>query len=246
MAKQTGLGDQLFVDGVDIAGDTQSIGGLTTPVTTLEMTGINKEAFERAYGKREATAEFTAFFNDAPGGTHATLSSLPRSNGQVMYLRGAGQGRAAFAMVGKRVDYAATRGDDGSLTFGVNAQSDGYGGDWCVQLTDGKQTDAAATVSAGVDLGASASFGWQAYLQVFSIGSGTATVSIESSSDDGAVDTYADLATFAAVTGKTTERLQSVSATATVERYVRVVTEGTFTDLVFAVIFNQNQGLRAI
>jgi hypothetical protein len=41
MAKQTGLGDQLYVDGYDIAGDIQAIGSISTPIAALEMTGIN-------------------------------------------------------------------------------------------------------------------------------------------------------------------------------------------------------------
>jgi hypothetical protein len=83
---------------------------------------------------------------------------------------------------------------------------------------------------------------------VFSIGSGTATIKIQESSDDGAGDAFADITggSFTAVTGRTAERIASSSATLTVERYVRVVTTGVFTNLVFAVGFNRNLAARAV
>lgn len=247
--KQSGLGDQLFVEGYDIGADTQSIGGISTPRTVIEMTGITKLAHEREYGKRDGSAEWTSYFNDAADAEHEILKTLPRTNVNVMYLRGQGLGSPAACTLGKQVNYDPTRGEEGDFTFEVNVQSTDYGLDWCEQLTAGKQTDASATNTTGVDFGTgSKSFGFQAYLQVFSIGSGTATVKIQESSDNGVGDTFADVSggAFAAVTGRTAERIQSVSATLTVERYLRVVTTGTFTNLVFAVAVNRNNALRAI
>lgn len=244
MSKQTGLGDELFVDGNDIAGDVQSIGGLSTPIATLEMTGINKSAFERQYGLADGQAEFTAFFNDAANAAHVTLSDLPRSNGQVMYLRGPGAGRPALAIVGKRIDYAGTRGDDGSLTFSITAQGSGTTADWCRQVTAGKETFAAAADGDSVDLGTGTkAFGFQAYLQVFSIGSGSATVTLEDSPDDSA---FTELGAFTTVSGRTVERIQSPGDTDSVDRYVRVSVTGTFTDLVACVIINRNNGPRYV
>ena len=249
MSKQTGLGDQLFVDGYDIAGDVQSIGNLSTPIAALEMTGINKYAMERQYGIADAAGEFTAFFNDADGAAHEVLKTLPRAKGHLMYLRGEGAGRPAIGAVGKRIDYAGNRGDDGSLTFGVQFQGDGSVLDWSQQLTDGREVYATAADGDGVDLGTgSKAFGWQAYVQVFSIGSGSADIALETSSDDAATDPYAALTggAFTTVTGRTVQRLVSASDTATVERYVRVSVTGTFTDLDFCVIFNRNNGPRYV
>lgn len=242
MTKQTGLGDQLFVDGYDIAGDVQSIGNLSTPIAALEMTGINKYAMERQYGIADAAGEFTSFFNDADDAAHEVLSTLPRTDGHLMYLRGEGAGRPAIGAVGKRIDYAGTRGDDGSLTFGIQFQGNGSVLDWAVQLTEGREVYAAAANGDGVDLGTgSKAFGWQAYIQVFSIGSGTADITVEHSSDDGVGDPYVELFPFSAVTGRTAARVASPQGV-TVERYVRVTVTGTFTDLDFCVIFNRNNG----
>lgn len=249
MAKQSGLGDQLFVQGFDVAGDIQSIQNLSTPRATLPMTAINKEAQERSYGLADAQGEFTSFFNDADDQVFEALKSLPRTDVGVMYLRGSGLGRPAFAVQAKQTNYDGTRGDDGSLLFSTAVLSSKYAGDWCVQLTAGKETDSAAGNGTSVDLGTgSLAFGFQAYLHVFSIGSGTPSVKIQTSSDDGVGDPFADLTdgSFGAVAAQTSYRIASSSETATVERYVRVVTTGTFTNLVFAVGFNRNQGLRTV
>lgn len=250
MSKQTGLGDQLFVDGYDISGDTQSIGGLSTPIATIDLTGINKSAHERGFGIASASAEFTAFFNDADDAAHEVLSSLPRSNGHLMYLKGSTAGNAGIAMIGKRMDYAGSRGDDGSFTFNVAMQSDGTVAEWCTQLTDGKITVTGAGNQDGVDLGGggSKSFGWQAYLQVFDFTGTSATIKLQTSSDDADTDAYADLTggAFTTVTGRTTERLASSSDTATVEQWVRVNVAGTFSSLTFAVVFNRNNATRYV
>lgn len=249
MAKQSGLGDQLFISGNDIGADINSIGSLSTPRGTLPSTGITKSANERLYGITDGNAEFVSYFNDAAGQVHAALKGLPRTDVHLMYLRGQGLGSEAFCMVGKQVDYNPQRGDDGSLLFTTSALGAAYGADWCDQLTTGKQTDASATNSTSLDLGTgSLAFGFQAYLQVFSLGSGTATVKIQESSDNGSGDAFTDITggSFTAVTGSTFERIASSSETLTVERYVRVVTTGTFTNLVFAVGFNRNRALRAV
>lgn len=249
MGKQSGLGDQLYIAGVNTSGDIATIGSFSTPRETLPATGIDAEAAERMFGKRDAQAEFTTFFNKATGGTFDTLAALPTADAHVMYLRGQTLGNPGIGMVGKQIDYTPTRGDDGSLTFGCSVQSNAYGADWGVQLTAGTDTFASAGSGTSVDLGTgTVSHGFQAYLQVFSIASGTATVAIQSSSDDGGSDTYANITggAFTAVTAAATQRIQSTSDTLAVEQYVRVNVTGTFTNLVCAVLFVRNDAARAL
>lgn len=245
MPKQSGLGDQLYIAGYDIGADINSIGSIATPRTTLPATGITQEANARMFGTRDASAELTSYWNTDAGQVFDVLSGLPRTNVDLMYLRGSGVGRAAFCMVAKQIDYNPTRGDDGSLLSTTSAPSAVYGGDWSRQLTAGAVTHASAADGTTYDTGASAAFGFQAYLQAFSIGSGTAEVTIQDSADG---STWADLTdgAFTDVTTQTVERIQSSSATATVRRYLRVVTGGTFTDLVFAVAINKNKAARAL
>lgn len=245
MAKSSGLGDQLFISGVDIGGDVSAISNLSTPRETLPATDITQSAMARLFGKRDGQAEFTTYFNDVASGTHATLKTLPRTDVQMMYLRGTTLGNASVGMVGKQVDYAPNRGDDGSLIFTVSALSNAFGIDWCRQHTAGKRTDTTATNGTAIDTTASASFGFQAYLQVFSFTGTSVTVTLEDSADNVSFAAITNGA-FTAATGITTERIQSSSATATVRRYVRAVTSGTFSNAVFAVSVNKNAALRAI
>lgn len=245
MSKQSGLGDQLFIGGVDIGADINTISSISTPRETLPATAITQSAMARMFGKRDGAAEFTAYFNPDVGSTHDTLSLLPTTDVSLMYLRGQSLGGGGIGLIGKQLNYDPNRGDDGSLLFGVSVQSNAYGLDWGQQLTVGKQTDASAASSSSIDTLASAAFGFQAYIQVFSIGSGTPTVKIQDSADNSAWTDLTD-GSFGVVTAATAQRIQSSSATATVRRYLRVTTTGTFTNLVFAVIINKNEGTRAI
>lgn len=246
--KQTGLGDQLFINGYDIGADVSAIGSLSTPRETLPATGITKYAMERLFGKRDGNAEFTNYFNDATDQVHDALKGLPRTDVHVMYLRGSTLGGSSIGMVGKQLNYDPSRGDDGSLTFGVNVQANAYGIDWLTQLTAGKRTDTAATNGTGVDFGAASAFGFQAYLQVFSFTGTSVTVKLQESSDNGVGDAWTDVSGggFTAATGRTAQRIQSVSDTLAVERYLRVVTTGTFSNAVFAVGVCRNPALRVI
>lgn len=134
----------------------------------------------------------------------------------------------------KQVNYDPTRAADGSLTIQVQAQSTDYGLQWGKQLTAGKRTDTAATNGTGVDFGAAWTNGLQAFLHVFSFTGTSVTVKLQESSDNGAGDAWADVTGggFTAATGRTAQR---IAKTGSGERYLRVVTTGTFSSAVFAV-----------
>lgn len=249
MAKQSGLGDQLFIGGYDLGADISAITSLSTPRETLPGTDITQSAMARLFGKRDASAEFQAYFNDATDRAHSRLKLLPYTDTNLMYLRGSTLGGSGLGMVAKQLNYDGTRADDGSLMFGVSLQSNGFGADWGTQLTAGKRSDTTATNGASVDFGTgSLSFGFVAHLQVFSFTGTSVTIKIQESSDDGAGDAFADVSGggFTTVTGVTSERIQSATDTQTVERYLRVVTTGTFSQVTFAVILDRPNALRAI
>jgi hypothetical protein len=249
VAKASGLGDALYIQGFNASGDIQQLGTIGGGPALLNMTGIDKSAYERQGGLRSGQFEMTTFFNTVAvtGGLHEKLSALPRTDVVMTYCRGTTLGDPAASLIGKQVNYDPTRGDDGMLTFGVSAQSTGYGIEWGRQLTAGVRTDTAATLGTGIDTAASASFGGQAYLQVFSFTGTDATVKIQDSADNA---TFADVTSFAftQITGGAplAERI-ALSNTATIRRYVRVttVTTGGFTSLAFSVnvIKNENAGV---
>lgn len=242
MAKQSGLGDNFYVAQFNLSGDIGSLGSLSTPTGTLESTAINKFAMERLYAHRDGHLEATTYFNPASSQEHEALKSLPTTDRVFSYFRGTTIGNPAFSMVAKQIDYNGNRGDDGSYTLTFTAEANAFGADWGRQLTGGVRTDTTATNGASVDfLSGSTAFGLQAYLHVFAFTGTSATVKIQESSDGGGGDAFVDVTggSFTTVTGVTSERIQT-SRSQTVERYLRVVTTGTFSNLQFAVVVNRN------
>lgn len=243
MAKQSGLGDKLYVGGYDLSGDIGSLQRIGGGPKALEFTGIDKSAFERLGGQLDGSIDFTSFFNDAAGQAFPILKTLPDTDTIVTYLRGTGLGSPAASITAKRVSYDGERDDEGNLKLKTSAVSNGYGLDWGLQLTNGKRTDTTATNGSTVDSigGTSYSYGLQAYLHVFAFTGTSATIKIQESSDGGGSDAYTDVTggAFTTVTGITSERIQT-SRTQTVEQFLRVVTTGTFSNLVFAVTVNKN------
>lgn len=241
MSKQTGLGDQLYVDGYNLSGDIGSLGRISSGVTgTHDVTGIDKSAHERLLGVRDGGIDFSAFFNDAAGQAHPRLSALPTTDRVLTYCRGTSLGNPAGALVGKQINYDPTRGADGALTIAVQAQANGFGLDWGQQLTAGQRTDSTATNGTGVDFTTvTTTFGWQAYLHVFAFTGTSVTVTLQDSADN---VSFANLASgaFTAATGITSQRLAGAT-NATVRRYLRAITTGTFSNAVFAVAFTRNE-----
>ncbi|MCZ4509951.1 hypothetical protein O3Q52_17450 [Streptomyces sp. ActVer] len=153
MAKQSGLGDGLIVDGTNLSGDTGSLGRIGGGPNPLTVTGIDKGAFERIGGQRDGGIDWSSWFNPAAGQAHAKLSTLPLTNRLITYQRGTTLGKPAACLVGKQIDYAPTRGDDGAMTIAVQSLSNGFGIEWGEQVTPGIRTDTAATSGTGVEFG---------------------------------------------------------------------------------------------
>lgn len=239
MAKSTGLGDNFYVDGVDLSGDVGSLSRVGGGNTPLEVTGINKHGFERKGGLRDGGIEWSSWFN--PTGAHLELSTLPRSDRVASYLRGTVRGGQAASCVAKQINYDPTRNADGSLTIAVQALANKSGLEWGRSLTTAVESMAAAGALASVGHAATTNFGLQAYLHVFAFTGTSATVAIQHSDDDGAVDPYADVtgAVFTAATGVGAERVET-ARNLSVKRFLRVNVTGTFTALDLTVIAVKN------
>jgi len=241
MAKQGGMGDQLYVDGFDISGDIGSLSSIRGGMTTLDVTGIDKSGMERIGGIRDGSMSFTSFMNDSTGQAHLRLRPLPRPDILVSYLRGTGIGSPIASLAAKQLNYDGTRGSDGSLTFVTDAQSNGFGLEWGQQLTAGKRTDTTATSPAtGLDTLASASFGLQAYLHVFAFTGTSVTVTLQDSADNSSFAAIGGGVSFVAASAVGAQRIATVN-TQTVRRYVRAITTGTFSNAVFTVQLTKNE-----
>lgn len=243
MSKQTGLGDNLYIAGYDLSGDIGAVNSIGGGPAAGEVTGINKSAMERIGLVRDGRMDYTAFFNPATDRSHERLSALPMSDVIMTYFRGTTLGGASANLVAKQLNHDGTRADDGAFTFAGANQGNGYGLEWGMSLTAGKRTDTTATNGTSVDLGTgSTTFGLQAYLHVFAFTGTSVTVKLQESSDNGAGDAFADVTGggFTAATGITSQRI-ATAANQTVERYLRVVTTGTFSEAIFAVSVVRNE-----
>lgn len=235
MAKENGLGQSMFISGVDISDDVREWNASGGPAL-LDFTSINKSAMVRKGGLHTAGIGATLFFNDAVDESFQTLKAMPSTDRIISLLTGNTLGDAAWCLTGKQSDLAYTRAPDGMFTLNLPALSNLRRGHWTQSLLAGKVTHASATNGTGIDYGAvSTLFGLTAYLQVFSLGSGTPTVKLQDSADN---VTFADITGggFTAIAGVTSEVIET-AATETIRRYVRVISTGTFTDLVFWVGF---------
>lgn len=242
MAKQHGLGAGLLVGGADLSGDIGAVSRIASPRTVLDLTDITQEAPERALAYKDGAIEFQSWFNPAAGRSHPVLSALPREDTAVTYLhRRATQNAMAASMVAKQITYDGDRQQDGSLTFSTSAQANLYGLEWGNLLSEGVQTFTAADESASVDNAASTAFGLQAYLHIAAFTGTDVTFAVQSSSDNGAGDAWANAtgAVFTEATDVGWERVQT-ARNASIERYLRVAATGTFTSVTFAVVVVRN------
>ena len=244
MAKTSGLGDNCYVGGYDLSGDIGSLGKISGSVATIDVTGINKSAYERIGGLRDGGIDFDAYWNTSAAQAHAVLSALPTTDVHLMYCRGTTLGNPAAAMIAKQVDYAPTRTSAGELTAKVSAVSNAYGLEWGELLTGGLRTDTAATNGSSIDGTASTSFGWQAYLQSTALTGTSCTVTIQDSADNAAWSNVTGGA-FTAFTGPGAQRLASAT-NATLRRYVRAITTGTFSSATFACVIVRNQAAQVV
>lgn len=239
MSKQSGLGDALYVAGVDLSGDIGALGKISGSQAVQDVTGIDKSAMERIGLVRDGGIDYTAFFN--PTRAHPKLSTLPTTDQVMTYCRGTTLGSPAACMVAKQLNYDGNRTNSGEFTFAVAAVANGYGLEWGALLTAGLRTDTGATNGASIDTAASLAFGAQAYLHVTAFTGTDATVKIQDSADNVSFADVAGLAFTQITAGPTSERI-ATGGSATIRRYLRAVTvtTGGFSSITFAVAISKN------
>lgn len=239
MAKESGIGARLLVDGFDLSGDVGAVQTIRGGPALLDLTAINQDAFHRVGGLYSGELAFNSWWDTAVGASHDVLSDLPLTDRHVIYLHRNSHGQPAAALAAKQVNYDPSRGQDGSLAAVIQALSAGSPLDWCELLTTGIQTFASAVSGTGLDDGAQSAFGAAAYLQALSIASGSATVAVQDSADGSAWANVTGLG-FTAVAARAVQRLET-ARNATIRRHLRVNVTGTFTNLVAVVAINRYQ-----
>lgn len=244
MAKTHGMGDQYWYGGNDLGATVNSLSRIGGGPAPIDLTDITQSAYERKGGQRDGGMTTVHYFD--PTVAHPVLSLLPTADVIATYAHTTAIGGWTANVVAKQIGYDGSRAQDGGYLLTVDAQANGYGLQWAMQATAGKRTDAAATAAGAVTALDQASatpgaFGGVMWVHLFSLGSGSVTIKLQESSDNGA-DAYAD------VTGATTGALSSGGQALrvelgliNVERYIKVVTTGTFTNAVFATSFYRHR-----
>lgn len=241
MAKSSGLGMKLYLQGVDMSGDVGAINTLRSSVALIDVTPIDKSAMERLPGLRDGEITFNCFFNPESGGTHETLGALPSTDVLCMVLTSTTAGQPVICLTAKQVNYDWARNADGSFVGTVQLLAAAgvpleYG-----LLLAAKTTHASADDETGIDFGAQTTAGAIGFLQHFSAASGTVEYDLEDSSDSttGADGSWANLGAFTDVATPYAATAQRIEISGTVERWVRASTNGTFTDAVFSMAFRR-------
>lgn len=240
MTAQSGMGDNLWIDGLDVTGDTASLGRIASPMTVQDTTAIWQGAVARIGLLHDGAIDFTSYWNRSAGAdqAHNVYKGLPTTDRAVQYCRGTSLGAPCASMVAKQINYDGNRPIDGSFTLQVNAVANGYGLEWGQLLTVGKQTHTSAANGTSVDTGiVSTAFGWAMYLHVFAFTGTSVTVKVQDSAND---SVWADItsATFSAASAVGSQRVSAgPTSTATVRRYLRIVSSGTFSSATFGVNF---------
>lgn len=153
MAKQGGLGQQLLAGGYVIGGDVQALDGVGGGPALGDVTDITQSAHARLGLLRDGKGSIATLMD--PAGAHPVLASLPRTDVPLMWLLNPlAIGSPTACCIAKQVDYDQTRAANGMLTQKTSFDSNGFGLEWCVQLTPGVRSDSAATNGTSLDQGA--------------------------------------------------------------------------------------------
>lgn len=237
MSKQSGLGDNFYFNGIDISNDLTQLQSISSPRTSGEWTAINKKATERVLLHNDGLMSGISQWDSTVA--HLAFRSLPRSDVLASYFRGTAIGSPAASMVAKQLNWDGSRETAGLFPFAFTAMANNYGLEWGKQLTAGVRADTAATNGASLDGLAATSFGAQAWVHMFAFTGTSATVKIQDSADN---SNWTDLTagSFGAISAIGSARIATAN-NATVRRYVRVITTGTFSVANFAVQFSRNR-----
>lgn len=241
MAKSSGLGMRLYLQGLDMSGDVGAISTMRSSVAVIDVTDITLSAYQRIAGLRDGEITFNVFFNNATGETHDALAALPTTDVLCMVLTSTTAGQPVICLTAKQINYDWTRNADGSMLGTVQLlAATGVPLEYGLLLA-AKGTHASADDETGIDFGAQTTAGAIGYLQHFSAASGTVEYDLEDSSDstNGADGTWANLGAFSDVATPYAPIAQRIEISGTVERWVRASTNGTFTDASFAMAFRR-------
>ena len=107
-------------------------------------------------------------------------------------------------------------------------------------LSAGQITQSSAGSESSKDDSASSSSGIAAYLQMVDINSGAPTITIEHSPNN---SSWSTLLSFSAISNGAEPTAERVTASGTVNRYLRITSTGTFSNAKFVVAYRRGESV---
>ena len=241
MAKSSGLGQALFVQGYDLSTDASTLSGAGYTQEVLDTTGIDVSATERVAGRADSPLVINGWFDNADDKAHEAYKSLPTGDRVVTYLLGTAITEPALFLNSKQSEYNVQNQPGNALatqvSFASNASISGDTGiNFGVMLDAGATTYSSSSNGTTVDQSAGTTAGSVACLQFVSGSSVSSFVVKVQHSTNGA--SWSDLTTFSTISANTpTAEIKTSSGT--VNRYVRLTTTLSGTNGKCQVSFNR-------
>lgn len=233
MAFSHGKGSAVLLDEFDLSSDLTQYGwGFTIQLPNVTTFGNDDKVFIAGLNEGQINAQ--GVFNTA---ADQSDEELVAADGSAIVVSASPQG---FTAIGDRAHMLhgyldnyqprSPHNDAARFSSGFTASAGAYLG---VCLHHNNQESSTGNFSS-VDGGAQSSNGATAFLHVTQFDGTDATITVEDSAND---STFGSLVAFTQVTGVGSEK---VTATGTVEQYVRVNLAGTFTTITFIVTFKRH------
>jgi len=246
MARVAGKNTKVYVDEFDFSGKI-STGEMTVDVNLPEVTSFDDTGSTFVEGLPTASITQNGFFDAEAGGFDEEMWADIVSG--VLHLVGLYPGNSA-AQEGKGYEIQAMPKSNarpieiaGAVLLNVTWQGSGAVVRSTV-LCNGAVVGTGAVSDSNQNVGATvAGERFVAILRVLEVdGTGSITVQVQESQNDGDPDTYAELLTFTAATGVTSERKTTILATEAWKR-VYVTAFSGFTSVTILVVVGKEQGV---
>ena len=236
MAKESGLNVRLYVEGKDMSGSANALSGAGYSQAMLETTPLNTSAATRITGLADGTLSVNGYFDTSDDAPWAEDSGkLPSSDVVVLVALSSAAGDPSVGMNAKEGEFNVSRSSGSAISIASSFSGNGMGGEFGEMLTAHDDTHSSAGSGTVVDSGASSSSGGAGYVQVISLGSGSVVVNLQESTSSGG--SYSNFMTFSTVAAAAAPSAERVTMEGTVQRYIKVVTTGTFSNAKIAVAF---------
>jgi hypothetical protein len=234
MTLKAGKNGRIYLSGYDISGKANRF-SIALPREFEDVTGFGESGHKWHPTLHNNSFGFDAFYDAAAGNITEIMNTLRSASGVACLCLGSAQVDPAIAGHGVfQQDYPIEMPVDGMIKItGDFVFSDMALNGYILQAKSAQTANGTGVVATDP---ASSTDGCEAFLHVFGCGA-TDNLAVKVQDSTATAAGFADLATFSAANGITSER---ATATGTVNKYLRVTwTADSYTGVNFAVIFSR-------